>query len=91
MTEPPINSAKDLRNEIAAVVARYVQHLDFDAPTQLTTVKIDATGPGLHVLYAEHDTESPMLSVSINDYPPPPPGETDTPEDALSRRFLRRD
>lgn len=86
MTDDPIKSAADLRDELAAIIRRYVQHLDFDAPTDLTTVRIEATGPGLSVIYAEHATEAPTLHVSINDFagsPPPPDVEGER------RGFLR--
>jgi hypothetical protein len=68
MTDEPINSASDLRDELAAIIRRYVQHLDFEAPTELTTVRIEATGPGLTVSYAEHATEPPRLMVSIGSW-----------------------
>jgi hypothetical protein len=68
---------------LAAVIRRYLTHLDFDAPTQLDTVRIEASGPGLHVAYAEHDTNQPMLSVSINDFSGAPP---ESPEDMQQRK-----
>lgn len=68
MHDPTIDSAAGLRDELAAVIRRYVKHLDFEAPTELTTVRIEATGPGLTVTYAEHATDPPKLMVSIGSW-----------------------
>jgi hypothetical protein len=70
MQGKPINSAADLRAELAEVIRRYVAHLDWQAPTELVTVRIEATGPGLSVTYAEHAEEPPRLMVSIGSWTP---------------------
>jgi hypothetical protein len=63
-----VNSAGQLRDELASLIRRYVQHLDFEAPTEITTVRIEATGPALSVIYAEQPDQQPMLQVSINTF-----------------------
>jgi len=63
-----ITSAGQLRTELANLIRRYVQHLDFEAETELTTVRIEATGPALSVVYAEHADGRPQLTVSINQW-----------------------
>jgi len=65
---PRITSAGQLRDELAALIRRYVKHLDWDAPTDLTTVRIEATGPGLSVIYSETVGDPPRLQVSIGDW-----------------------
>lgn len=65
---PPIHSVGALRDELAHVIRRYVRHLDWNAPSELTTVRIEASGPGLTVTYAEHATEPPRLMVSIGEW-----------------------
>jgi hypothetical protein len=62
-----INSAQAFRAELADVVRRYVSHLELDAPTELTTVRVEATGPAISIVYAEHGTEPPRLNISINE------------------------
>ena len=68
---PRISSAGELRDELAALIRRYVKHLDWNAPDELTTVRIEASGPGLTVIYAEHATDPPRLQVSIGDWTRP--------------------
>jgi hypothetical protein len=74
-----INSAKDLREALAVLIRDYVKHLDFDAPTEVQTVRVEASGPGLTVIYSELNEGPPQLSVAINSWPPPegaaPPDE----------------
>jgi hypothetical protein len=86
MSSEPINGSAQLREALSDLIKRYVQHLDIDAPTEITTVKIDASGPGLHVLYAEHDSHPAMLNVSINDFPGPDQRQGNSPEEMLNRQ-----
>ncbi len=65
---PKIHSAAQLRDELAAIIRRYVQHLDWDAPTELTVVRIEASGPGLSIIYAETHNDPPRLQVSIGEW-----------------------
>ncbi len=65
---PKITSAGQLREELASLIRRYVQHLDWDAPTELTVVRIEASGPGLGLVYAETHNAPPRLQVSSGDW-----------------------
>jgi hypothetical protein len=65
----PINSVRDLRALIAESVRRYVQHLDFNAPTNIETVRIEAVGPYMSVTYSETRDGTPTLNVAINSVP----------------------
>jgi hypothetical protein len=67
-----INSAADLRTQLAALIRRYVTHLDADAKTELTTVRVEATGPNMTLIYAEHSTNAPTLTVTLNELGPAP-------------------
>lgn len=68
MTDEPINGIDDLRTALADIVERYVQHLDWHARSELTTVRVEASGPGISLTYAEHATEPPRLMVSIGEW-----------------------
>ena len=65
---PRVHSAAQLRDELAALIQRYVKHLDWDAPTELTVVRIEASGPGLSIIYSETVGDPPRLQVSIGDW-----------------------
>jgi hypothetical protein len=67
---PKIHGAAQLRYELSSIIKRYVQHLDWDAPTELTSVKIEATGQGITLHYSESLNAPPMLEVSIGEWPP---------------------
>ena len=67
---PHIHSAGELRAELASLINRYVKHLDWEAPTELHTVRIEATGPGLSITYAETVGDPPRLMVSIGEWVP---------------------
>jgi len=69
MTDAPINSVRDLRTIIADSVRRYVHHLDFEAPTEIETVRIEATGPYVSLTYSETRDGTPTLNVAINSVP----------------------
>jgi hypothetical protein len=84
MTEP-IHSAADLRTQLAALIRRYVSHLDADAKTELTTVRVEATGPNMTLIYAEHSTNAPTLTVTLNELGDAPA----QPPDDAKRAWLR--
>jgi hypothetical protein len=70
-----INSAKDLREALAVLIRDYVKHLDFDAPTEVKTVRVEAVGPGLSVIYSEINEGHTSLNVGINSPPADEPTE----------------
>jgi hypothetical protein len=84
----PINSVRDLRATIADSVRRYVQHLDFEAPTAIETVRIEATGPYVSLTYSETRDGTPTLNVTINSVPMPTSGRQAEPDDKQPRKWL---
>jgi hypothetical protein len=84
--EAPINGVADLRDQLAVLLRRYVAHLDHDAPSEVQTVRVEASGPGLHVAYAESEHAPPMLTVTINQ----PNAKPNTPEEIQSKGWLNR-